>query len=141
MPGPGALSGKSEQELWPLFRQKCPGAERIENSVSSGLPDIIYPTERGWFWLELKLRYGQYFYMQKYQLAFAVKTFRLGTEHVPHYILYDHKRDACQVFDAFYLLDRPRFPYDKFKFKVEIDDRAEWMTFDTAVGRLGALRG
>ena len=137
----GAKPTKSlESDLWQDFRNLVTGAQRIENTISSGMSDVLYPTRQGWFWLELKIRYGDCFYMQRYQLAFAVRTLRISSLHAPKYVVYDYREGLGQLFDSKTLLgEMERHPYDEHKFKVTIHKTIPWITLPEIVYELNAL--
>jgi hypothetical protein len=136
------VTATSEQALWvSKIKKAFPGAERIENTVKLGTPDICYPTHHGWAWLELKIRMGRFIYLRKFQLAFMVRTMRLSTIHWPHYLVWDNNHDLCQVLDAQQMFNLPRRIYSDEKIQAEINFDIEWVTLEKAAKQLDAYSG
>lgn len=130
------VTSTSEADLWLKLRKHFYGAERIENSVKTGQPDICYPTSRGWQWLELKIRLGNYFYLQKSQLAFIVRILRLPPEMQHNFLVWDPSINLYQVLAARKVFTMMRRPYGD-KIQVEIDD-SPWVDIVTAARQLDA---
>ena len=129
-----------ESNLWADFLKLCPQAVRIENSIASGTPDVLFPTETGWRWLELKIQYDLFFYMRPFQLSFAIKTMRMENPAlVPYYIIYERDSKTAQVFNAGVLVGLRRFSARQKKVQVQVDFSIPYRSLSEIIVQLGAL--
>ena len=75
--------------------RRYPGTMTIENSVSQGTPDLCIPTQSGWKWIELKIKYGSNMIVKKSQYASTSREIRLLPEHLHrYYVIVDSEGNA-----------------------------------------------
>ena len=77
----------NESDFWAKIKAKCPNGVRVEDSIGSGFPDCELPTEHGWQHVELKTATRLEIAVQKSQLAWLAKTYRMGQLYMPHYMI------------------------------------------------------
>jgi hypothetical protein len=108
---------KNETDLWQNLRKIAPRAERVENAIKVGTPDVSIPLSLGWFWIELKLLRGSYFYQERFQSGFLVRAIKhLGNRLAPFYLVWDADKDLYWLYTGAEILQLEREPYrDKIK--------------------------
>jgi hypothetical protein len=103
----------NERDLWIRLQRLAPKIERLENSIKTGTPDCLVPTEFGWTLLELKLDYGGWIFVQKSQLAFCVRSLKLPAVCRPFFLVHSKKADEVSVFTVREVLGMTKLPHQK----------------------------
>lgn len=126
-----------ESDLWLMFLKLCPQAERIENAVKFGTPDVVFPTKQnGWMWLELKLAHGNEFAMEKSQYAFASRMTKTSIRLEPYYLIWSEAEGGGKLLRSSDVMVCPRRAY-KDKVWLLTNERVLWSKLVDITAKMG----
>lgn len=119
---------KTEAEMWVEIRKTQPIAERVENSIKVGTPDVMYPVKNNWVFLELKVLRGTYIFCDKFQLGFIVKSMKTQQDHSPLWCVWHTTINEYSIYTGKEVLALDRAPVNSDKpgkIKLKYDEGKE----------------
>lgn len=104
-----------ETKLWERIRPHLllwGEADRVENSVVTGMSDVYYNIAGKTGWIETKVAKGDWIYFEKFQPNWMAKHVRQGAR---VFVMFLDKDDAIRLYPASVILGVRRELYDKWQ--------------------------